>query len=207
LDWGCGSGHYSYFLTHSGWKTEAFSFDEAPKYLTASALFHHSKAKGDDPVRLPYGDETFDAVFSIGVLEHVHERGGDQTRSVLEIERVLKPGGQFLIFHLPNQFSWIEALVRFLNRFKSFPKHEHSKLFTKASVESLLSGTTFEIKEYGRYNTLPRNTFNRLPQALRNRPWLCACVDLLDDALTTLFPFVSQNWFFILQKKGTNVSS
>ena len=34
-------------------------------------------------------------LFSVGVLEHVHKAGGNARGSILELERVLKPGGHF----------------------------------------------------------------------------------------------------------------
>ena len=48
--------------------------------------------------RLPFDDASFDAVLSCGVLEHVPYEEG----SVREIARVLKPGGHFFVYQLPN---------------------------------------------------------------------------------------------------------
>lgn len=42
-----------------------------------------------DALHLPFRDESLDAVFGFGVLHHIP----DWRRSVLEIARVLKPGG------------------------------------------------------------------------------------------------------------------
>ncbi len=203
LDWGCGNGHFSFFLTESGYTTQAFSFQNTPAILSAQPLFTHAQGRPSDPFSLPYAPQTFDAVFSMGVLEHVHESGGDQARSVQEIERILKPGGLFLVFHLPNQYSWIEFLVRVLRRSTDTQKHAHSRLFTRQSFEALLVGTSFEVLSSGRYNAIPRNSFNRLPKALANTLLLCRIMDLLDDVFAALAPMLCQNWFFILRKRSS----
>jgi SAM-dependent methyltransferase len=201
LDWGCGNGHFSFFLVQCGFETHGFSFDKAPAFLASADRFHFIRGDRADPFSLPYSSGLFDAVFSTGVLEHVHEYGGDQARSMLEIARVLKPGGLFFVFHLPNRFSWIEFLVRRLNRWKGKKRHEHSKLYTDQDFQDLLKGTLFEILESGRYNFIPRNSFNRLPKAVTDQPWVCCLIDACDDFLARLFPGLCQNWFFILRKK------
>ena len=43
--------------------------------------------------RLPFGDETFDCVCSMGVLHHTP----DTPRAVEEVFRVLKPGGRLIV--------------------------------------------------------------------------------------------------------------
>ncbi len=202
LDWGCGNGHFAYFLTQSGFTTQGYSFEAIPRFLARQPTFSHTQGQTSDPFSLPYNSASFDAVFSMGVLEHVHERGGDQARSLREIERLLKPGGLFLIFHLPNSNSWIEFLVRTIKRSANTQKHAHSKLFSRKSFEQLLYGTSFEIIESGRYNSIPRNSLNRLPKAVANQRWLCRALDAIDDLLSQIFPAITQNWYFILKKKS-----
>jgi SAM-dependent methyltransferase len=62
----------------------------------------------DHAFRLPYADETFDAVIGSGVLEHVAMDG----ESLKEVYRVLKPEGRLIITHLPNWLSYEEFLRR-----------------------------------------------------------------------------------------------
>lgn len=61
--------------------------------------------------QLPIANNTFDAVISLWVLEHV----ADPQKTFSEIFRVLKPGG-FFAFVTPNKMSWIIALRRLLNQ-------------------------------------------------------------------------------------------
>jgi len=49
-----------------------------------------------DSVRIPFKDRTFDAVFDFGVLHHVP----DWQAALIEIERILKPGGKFYLEEL-----------------------------------------------------------------------------------------------------------
>jgi SAM-dependent methyltransferase len=136
----------------------------------------------------------------MGVLEHVHETDGDQRASLVELARVLKPGGTLLVFHLPNRYTWIEFLVRQINPWLRHPVHQHSRLFTRADVERLLP-PDLSIVECGRYNIIPRNPANALPAWLRDSRAFVAGLNLLDDALTALLPVFAQNWFFVLRKR------
>ena len=48
-----------------------------------------------DATRLPYSDETFDDAYSVSVIEHFEL--GTAADACLEVYRVLKPGGRFII--------------------------------------------------------------------------------------------------------------
>ncbi|NDC54571.1 MAG: class I SAM-dependent methyltransferase [Planctomycetia bacterium] len=162
-----GNGHFSYFLTQRGIRTVGLSFEPSPPMLSSEPRFQH--VRHSDPISLPFADATFDAAVSVGVLEHVHETGGDQRASLVELARVLKPGGALLVFHLPNRYSWIECLVRSVNPWLRRPVFQHSMLFTRADVERLLP-PSLSIIECGRYNIIPRNPANALPAWPLRRP-------------------------------------
>lgn len=55
-----------------------------------------------DALLLPFGDDSFDLVWSWGVLHHT----GDIERAISEVRRVLKPGGEarLMLYHRP---SWV----------------------------------------------------------------------------------------------------
>ncbi len=96
LDWGCGNGHFSSFLLEQGANVTGYSYDPAPAFVKGHLRFRFEPGVVGDPCTLPFADGSFDAVFSIGVLEHVHEFQGDQRRSVSEVMRILKPGGRIV---------------------------------------------------------------------------------------------------------------
>jgi len=62
---------------------------------------------------LPYGDNSFDAVFNEGVLEHFR---ADQFRQIFaEMIRVTKPGGQIIV-SVPNYYSPSGIVEKFFHR-------------------------------------------------------------------------------------------
>ena len=201
LDWGCGEGHFSLFLTRNGFSTTGFSFGDEPPHMKNNPLYHHRQASQSDPVGLPFANSTFDAVFSIGVLEHVHEIGGDEAASLREINRILKPGGLFLCFHFPNIGSWIERVAR-LSRVKFY---YHPKRFSKADIARITADTGFEIIEQGRYAIVPRNIFGRSARLrwLADRKVFARAVDIIDDVGGRILPYLCQNHFFIVRKPST----
>ena len=198
LDWGCGNGHFSYFLSEQGYRPDAFALAEKPR------LFHQRQninfVQGTDRTSLPYPASSFDAVFALGVLEHVAEHGGSEAGSLAELARVLKPGGLLLIFHLPNRWSWIEAAKWCTWRLGLTQTREHVRRFTRREIRFLLKDHPWEIIEEGRYHVLPRATLGRLP-ALRDSRAFCAAVDRLDDLLAWALRPIAQNHFLILRKE------
>lgn len=195
LDWGCGNGHFSAYLKYLGHQPVSFSFD-LPELIDSS--FH---VLGDDknPVALPFEDESFDYIFSIGVLEHVHETGGSQEKSLLELNRILRLKGRFYAYHFPNKYSWIEATANVLQKVGLHRHYTHTKKFDKKSVRELFSG--WRLIRVERYALLPRNVWNRLPEAFGNLPMLIKAYDLFDRIITKVFPYIAQNYLIIAEKK------
>ena len=139
LDWGCGQGHFSCYLDYIGCKTFGYSFDGFPEGLKGIKNFIYELGSEANPVEIPFKSDKFDSVFSVGVLEHVHETGGDQIQSLEEIKRILKKEGCFYCFHLPNKYSWVEAMISFIYKFtKIHGSAPHSKKFSKNDVKNML---------------------------------------------------------------------
>lgn len=195
LDWGGGSGHFSFFLHQSGYQTDIYSFNQ-PHFVDQEIqknTIPHTLADPAKPSALPYADHSFDAVCSIGVLEHVREIGGDEWASLKEIQRILKPGGVFICYHLPNQHSWIEWLA------KRFGSYHHQYTFNEPQIRKLFSGL-LEIRDFTRYAILPRNSLRRLPRMITNNRSFAYVFDAIDAVLCALIPRIHQNWLIIAQK-------
>lgn len=204
LDWGCGRGHFSYFLVRQGFRVTAYSLEPAPEIfdaLSASDRERLTFVRGalDDPRRLPFGDGAFSAVFSVGVLEHVRELSGDEAASIRELRRVLADDGVFLCYHFPNRYSWIEAASRLLTaaRLRAESADFHRYRFTGADVRRLCGEAGLRLLEIKRYGFLPRNSFGRLPSRLRRSGLLAAAVNGSDALLERMFSAVDQNYYFV----------
>jgi SAM-dependent methyltransferase len=97
LDAGCGNGRYSKFLLREADADAVLTaFDLSPCMLQrararlANPRVSHVVA---DLTRLPYGDETFDAIVCGWVLEHLP----DPRPGLTELARILKLGGKLLL--------------------------------------------------------------------------------------------------------------
>jgi SAM-dependent methyltransferase len=189
LDWGTGEGHFAYWLKRSGYSVTAYALVEE----TVPDAVKDSLVVGSptDPVTLPFEDGTFDAVASVGVLEHVRETGGDELSSLREISRVLQSGGTFLCFHFPNRYSWIDLAARALHA----PHHTYR--YTPADISDLVKAAEMRLLETQRYAFLPRLPLSRLPRRTRWSEKFAVRYDHADDVLGRLFPWVCTNHYFV----------
>lgn len=193
LDWGCGNGHASWTLARLGWTSlTGFSFEDFPLRARMPESFRLVRADAGDPVMLPFPDNSFEAVLSVGVLEHVRETGGTEAGSLQEIGRVLRPGGRFICAHLPGRGSWIEAVTR---RIPS--AYNHPFLFTRDDIRMIAAEAGMELLEQRRYGMLPRNQWARAPRRLRNARWSANAWDRADALLGWAAPALAQNHLWV----------
>jgi len=196
LDWGAGNGHFSYFLARSGYRATGYSLveDSFEDWIPSS---EYRLVRGDpaEPSRLPFPDESFDAVVSVGVLEHVRETGGAEAASLAEIARTLRPGGVFLCYHFPNRTSWVDRAARLIPGM-----HHHEYRYTRRDIEALSAGAGLTLLETRRYGALPRNGWHRFPRRLRRSRLLADTWDALDAALSLLLSPLCQNHLFVSRK-------
>jgi 2-polyprenyl-3-methyl-5-hydroxy-6-metoxy-1,4-benzoquinol methylase len=147
LDWGCGYGQVSWLLQRRGVNVRSCDAEKRAAIDSIPELASVPINYMNHPVRLPYDQESFSAVLSVGVLEHVPDLKG----SLQEIHRVLQPKGLLFLFMFPNKFSWAEwtATRRGISA--------HPYKFTFRQTESLLREQGFEVEERWRRNLLPKN--------------------------------------------------
>lgn len=197
LDWGTGSGHFSYYLVRSGYAASGFGFSDGPPFCQEfnQSEYRYQPGSPEHPIAIPFADATFDVVVSVGVLEHVRETGGDELASLKEIHRILKPGGYFICYHFPNRHSWIEFLARRTQRFS------HPYLFNTQDIHALVGATPLQLQCWGRYALLPRNIWQtRLASHPHWGPIAATWYNQLDQVLGQLLPFICQNYYFVARK-------
>jgi SAM-dependent methyltransferase len=193
LDWGSGNGHFSYFLQRAGYRAAGFSFQsDGFRAFLPRADYEFAPGSEAEPVALPFAAATFDAVGSVGVLEHVRETGGSEVASLREIRRVLRPGGVFVCFHFPNRTSWIDLAARAIPG-----KHFHTYRYTRADIVRLVGEAGLELIEVERYGILPRNAWHRSPRGLRRSRAAARTWDALDLFLALPFGVFCQNYCFV----------
>lgn len=122
LEVGCGMGCMSMNWARQG--AIMTSVDLNPVSIAQTRRrFEVFNLQGDiqeaDAERLPFADETFDHVYSWGVVHHTPNIRG----AISEIYRVLKPGGRagLMLYHRHSVLSkilvgWAEGFVNFENR-------------------------------------------------------------------------------------------
>jgi SAM-dependent methyltransferase len=109
-------------------RMQAFATDNGPDTPLFALL-------AGDALRLPFADATFDAVICSEVLEHIP----DYRAALVEIQRVLKPGGYFCA-SVPR--AWCERICWWLSREYHQTPGGHLRIFRAVSLRA-------EIEERG----------------------------------------------------------
>ncbi len=164
LDWGCGMGQMTYLMQKRGLNVTAYDVRPADDKLPDTPLSKTIKIiTSQEPTQLPFNEERFDAALSCGVLEHVDEFSapGNELKSLRELHRVLKPGGQLFIYQLPQVHAWQEVVIR---RFKL--GYSHPRRYVAAEITRMLRDTGFELTRLRRANLVPKN-LTGMPASLR----------------------------------------
>jgi len=114
LEVGCGRGSMGAYFAAKGQEVHLLDFSRDALLLARGHFARHALAGHPvqaDAFALPYADRTFDAVFSIGLLEHFD----DITGLLREQVRVLRPGGTLLAYVVPDDADTVQALARPVN--------------------------------------------------------------------------------------------
>jgi SAM-dependent methyltransferase len=114
LEVGCGMGTDLLQFARGG--AEVTGIDLTPRSIEISrqhlALYGQ---RGDfanaDCERLPFADQSFDVVYSNGVIHHTPDTAG----AVREINRVLRPGGiaRVMLYHRGSVAYWLQLVFRY----------------------------------------------------------------------------------------------
>lgn len=139
LDYGCGTGCSTLFLSELGLDVEGV--DICPHMLKEALNIKDIAFKLIQSAKLPHEDESFDMVFSSFVLFEISSK--DELSNVFnEIYRVLKPGGIFMSITGTEELyrrNWLTVNV-------DFPENKNLKSGDVAKV--LLSDVNFMVYDY-----------------------------------------------------------
>jgi SAM-dependent methyltransferase len=168
LEAGCGTAQFVVALNAKGYNCMGVDF-------ARNALKNAQKAAGPLPlftgnlVSLGVSDNAFDAIISIGVVEHRRE-GPDPFLE--EKYRILKPNGLLLIsvpYFNPLRL-WRAAKGAYMDNVEGCDFYQYA--FTRAEFVGLLERSGFEVKRtysYAHQNTLVQELqwMNRIPASLK----------------------------------------
>ena len=160
LDWGCNHGPDSCLLRHrfgAELDLHACDFPAGDAFGPFRSYARAKYTRLTDPLKLPYANETFDAVIGSGALEHTAMDG----EALKELYRVLKPNGLLVVTYLPHAYSWAEWRQR--ARGVDF----HRRLYTRRGFARLLLTHGFAPEQIQPQGFVP----NRLPTHARPLWW------------------------------------
>lgn len=117
LDAGCGNCAHSIRLANRGFFVQAIDFSEAViemarENVNAAGLEEKISIKQENILNLPFENETFNYILCWGVLMHIP----DLDKAMVELTRVLKPGGTLVISEL-NMYTPHSIILRNIKRF------------------------------------------------------------------------------------------
>lgn len=141
LDAGCGTGIYSAELARRGGRVVAL--DGSPMMIRA-ARARAERAGMEaafvraDALRIPFPDGSFDAVVSVCLLCFVRQ----SREALLEMRRVLKPGGRVVLGLLNSASPW--ALIRRVKGLVKESVYREAEFISPSGIESLLRGAGFK---------------------------------------------------------------
>jgi SAM-dependent methyltransferase len=113
LDAGCGGGRYSKVAAEAG--AQVVGVDHSNAVESAARLCTHlpnARFVQGDLKQLPFAPESFDVVFSIGVMHH-----DASTRALFDaVARMVRPGGYYAVWLYRRNQWWQEWLNRAVRR-------------------------------------------------------------------------------------------
>jgi SAM-dependent methyltransferase len=197
LEAGAGRGRWVFYLRRRGYDVIGMELARA-EIAAARAFDPDVPIEYGNVLRTGYPDRSFDAVISLGVLEHFEE--GPQA-ALAEVRRILKTGGLFLVtvptrdFMRAVLFNRIKSAQTLVRRIRGVKLEFEEYRYSRRQFEALLRGAGFLIvdrvpddfrppKNMGLYTD---SRFLRHPE----RRWeLNAAGNILNAALNAFSPWL-----------------
>ena len=156
LDLGCGEGRHIFGLMEKfpdlkciGLDPHLESLEKAFEGLKFLESISNSKTNflSGSAYSLPFSDDSFDLVVCSEVLEHLH----DYKDAIKEINRVLKPGGQFLA-SVPAEFP--EKICWLLSEAYQNQPGGHLRIFKKNELIKEVAEHNFTFESSQRFHSI-----------------------------------------------------
>ena len=156
LDLGCGEGRHIFGLMEKfpdlkciGLDPHIESLDKAFEGLKFLESISNTKTNflSGSAYSLPFSDDSFDLVVCSEVLEHLH----DYKDAIKEINRVLKPGGQFLA-SVPAEFP--EKICWLLSEDYQNQPGGHLRIFKKNELIKEVAEHNFSFESSQRFHSI-----------------------------------------------------
>lgn len=110
LDVGCGKGEVAVQAALAGAEVYGLDYSDGSLNLsrrTLQILPEDARKRAAliqaDARSIPFGDESFDRIFILDLIEHLHD--WELRTALRELHRLLKPGGYVVIHTLPNRWA------------------------------------------------------------------------------------------------------
>lgn len=185
LEIGCGRGSLSAYFADDGWDCTLLDISSTV-IDQAKVAFDAAELKANflvaDCNKMPIEDNSYDLIFSIGLLEHF----ADSKNVISEQIRILKPGGLFIAYVVPElktniqkDFNWVNDLLEVIYEDKIYQKNEKSEIFRSDALsagylEILEDLNLNEINSFGSYplpmiSYSPSFPFTLLPKKVEKK--------------------------------------
>lgn len=181
LDWGGGNGPLTSRMIHQGCKSVTLYDYLEPELTTFPNLDQATYVNAESDATLPFSDNSFDVVVSLGVLEHVPF----VSKSLEEVYRVLKPSGYFFVFAFPQRsapLAWISSLLG---------RDPHPRKYTMRDLQIRLLDHGFYVRSTWRFYFLPKHLGGFPRWIQRFYSLFTPLIYLIDEIIATI-PFVNR---------------
>src|SRR2546430_13814522 len=188
LDAGCGSGLIAARLIEDGYAVWGIDFAE-PMIRQARQRCGPDQFAVGDIEHIPFPDNTFDLVVSLGVLEYLES----DEQALREIRRVLRPGGQAVIA-ISNGRSPLLRLDRVAQRVVARLRPAYHLVKYRFRGRPAPSPETPAVRVHSRlYRRFYRSRWLRLLRGLNfeQEEWICHSWGWLGSPLSFLVRFLS----------------
>ena len=142
LDFGCGDGNMTYYVSRLFSQAKIFGIDSSRESVKQASKNHPQiKFKTNNKNIIEFDSNTFDLAYAAGVFHHI--KFDQHNKFISEIIRILKPNGYFVLFEL-NPYNPLTRLT-----FKRCPIDKDANMLSAKYSKQLLQkhGSTI-IKYY-----------------------------------------------------------